>query len=134
MIKRIAIIIIILLAAAVCAACSANAEESVPSTVQNGAAYSENAQEEAADDISPDDPKLEVLEDSLVDGGYTRFLLTAGDNAVYFEGNLVTNRSAELFVADLTGDGVGDIVVMLTEGAFVISDELESIITVGVCP
>ena len=66
----------------------------------------------------PDDDsyiKFKILEDNAVDGVYRQFLLTVGDTEIYIDGMLSHNRSEEIVTADLTGDGVEDIIVMLTK-------------------
>jgi len=71
------------------------------------------------------DVKLHMLEDSLIDGCYMRFLLTVGDSEIYFDGVCEVDRKEDytLDVVDLTGDGVADIAVIFTAfhgtGAFI---------------
>jgi hypothetical protein len=76
--------------------------------------YSEQT---AKNNPADDAPKLEVIQDSLIDGVYTRFLLTIGGKEVYFDGEMALNRHGdeELIIADLTGDGIKDTAVFFTK-------------------
>lgn len=67
-----------------------------------------------------DDIQLEFMEDSLSGGQYTQFMLTAQNNEVYFDGICSSGRTDTrdiLHLADLTGDGMPEVIVIFTTGS-----------------
>ena len=60
--------------------------------------------------------KLDILQDSLVDGCYTRFLLASGNKKIYFDGLCEVDKREDytLAVVDLTGDSIPEIAVIFT--------------------
>jgi hypothetical protein len=63
-------------------------------------------------EIPNDEVKLYILDD-IHERWYTRFLLTIGDNEIYFEGLARQwNEAPTPITADLTGDGIPEIIVI----------------------